>query len=219
MLKERFDMKKILLLGLCILCLNNFVFAEENKNTNCECQNNKNKTKCLDLATSMYNERFTMYNVLNLSADQAKIKDRLDKERYQALDIAFNQLMQEKYVLKKLCESNASEAAIKKQQKIVKKCEKCMKETAEKYDKEFLDILTVAQKAKFKSIRKMARKEMKYCRNNKAFYERDPQIRPFGQKMYYTDTQTLLCPTHKKWHLFGRKHIEETNLQEQKIQQ
>lgn len=218
-MKERLNMKKILLLGLAIFCLSCAVQAGEHSNQNCECPNMENKTKCLDLATSMYNERFTMYNVLNLSSDQAKIKDQLDKERYQALDVVFNQLMQERYVLKKLCENNASESAIKKQQKIIKDCEKCMRETADKYDKEFLDILTVAQKAKFKSIRKMARKEMKYCRNNKAFYERDPQIRPFGQKMYYTDTETRLCPTHKKWHLFGRKHIEENQEQQEQVQE
>lgn len=212
-MKERECMKKIFLLGLCILCLSFPALAEEQKN-DCGCDN-PNQTKCLDLATSMYNERFTMYNVLNLSADQAKIKDKIDKERYQALDVVFNQLMQERYVLKKLCSSNASNAAIKKQEKIVENCEKQMRETSDKYDKEFLDILNVAQKAKYRSIRKMARKEMKYCRNNKAFYQRDPQIRPFGQKMYYTDTETVLCPTHKKWHLFGRKHIED-ELQNQK---
>ena len=202
-------MKKIFIISLSILCLSMPAIAKNEES--CDCNNYEMKTKCLDLATSMYNERFTMYNVLNLSSDQAKIKDQLDKERYQELDIIFNQLMQEKYVLKKLCTNGASKASIKKQEQIVKDCEKKMKETSDKYDKEFLDILNVAQKAKFKSVRKMAKKEMKYCRNNKAFYERDPEIRPFGQKMYYTDTETVLCPTHKKWHLFGRKHTEENS--------
>lgn len=199
-------MKKIIILGICLLSLNLNVLADS-RSTYAPCGCNA-QTKCLDLITSMYNERETMYNVLNLSADQAKCKEQIDKERYQALDIIFNQLMQEKYVLQKLCEGNADKVSIKKQELIVKNCEKQIKATAEKYDHEFLSILNSEQRAKYKTITKMAKKEIKYCRNNKAFYKRDPKLRPFGQKMYYTDTESVLCPTHKKWHIFGRKCTE-----------
>lgn len=188
-------MKKIILI-LTLIIFANPVFAH------CGCES---QTKCLDLITSMYNERQTMYNVLNLSADQEKCKDQIDKARYQALDIKYSQLMQEKYVLKKLCENNSDKAAIKKQEDIINKCEKEIKNCADKYDNEFLSILDSEQKAKYKSIKKMEKKEIKYCRKNKAFYKRDPKLRPFGQAMYYTDTQTRLCPVHKKWHIFGRK--------------
>ncbi len=202
-MKERDFMKKLIILGICLLSLNSIVMAES-RNTYAPCGCNS-QTKCLDLITSMYNERETMYNVLNLSADQAKCKEQIDKERYQALDVVFNQLMQEKYVLQKLCEGNADPSSIRKQELIVKNCEKQIKATADKYDHEFLSILNSEQRAKYKTIRKMAKKEIKYCRNNKAFYKRDPKLRPFGQKMYYTDTESVLCPTHKKWHIFGRK--------------
>ena len=40
----------------------------------------------------------------------------------------------------------------------------------------------------------------------KAFYKRDPKLRPFGEKMYYGEQNEVLCPIHKKWHLFGYKH-------------
>lgn len=195
-------MKKYLILGICLFAINTSVIAANETYEPCGCQN---QNKCLDLATSMYNERYTMYNVLNLSADQEKCKNQIDRARYQALDVKYNQLMQEKYVLKKLCESNAERISIKKQEEIIKNCEKELKNCADKYDKEFLSILNSEQRAKFKSVRKMARKEMKYCKNNKAFYKRDPKVRPFGQAMYYTDTESVLCPVHKKWHIFGRQ--------------
>ena len=205
---------KLLTLILCIIMLNSSVLAQENKvfaenqKPNCGCSK---QTKCIDLMTSMYNERATLYNVLNLSNDQQKCKDVIDKKRYEELGVQFRQYEQEKYVLDNMCKHNASEQAIKKQEKVVKNIEKCMKKIGEKYDKEFKSILNSEQKAKYNSVRKMEKKEIKYCLKNKAFYKRDPKLRPFGEKMYYGEQNNVLCPVHKKWHLFGYKHkIEET---------
>ncbi len=205
---------KLLTLILCIIMLNSSVLAQENKvfaenqKPNCGCSK---QTKCIDLMTSMYNERATLYNVLNLSNDQQKCKDVIDKKRYEELGVQFRQYEQEKYVLDNMCKHNASEQAIKKQEKVVKNIEKCMKEIGEKYDKEFKSILNSEQKAKYNSVRKMEKKEIKYCLKNKAFYKRDPKLRPFGEKMYYGEQNNVLCPVHKKWHLFGYKHkLEET---------
>ena len=205
---------KLLTLILCIIMLNSSVLAQENKvfaenqKPNCGCSK---QTKCIDLMTSMYNERATLYNVLNLSNNQQKCKDVIDKKRYEELGAQFRQYEQEKYVLDNMCKHNASEQAIKKQEKVVKNIEKCMKKIGEKYDKEFKSILNSEQKAKYNSVRKMKKKEIKYCLKNKAFYKRDPKLRPFGEKMYYGEQNNVLCPVHKKWHLFGYKHkLEET---------
>lgn len=205
---------KLLTLILCIIMLNSSVLAQKNKvfaenqKPNCRCSK---QTKCIDLMTSMYNERATLYNVLNLSNDQQKCKDVIDKKRYEELGVQFRQYEQEKYVLDNMCKHNASEQAIKKQEKVVKNIEKCMKKIGEKYDKEFKSILNSEQKAKYNSVRKMEKKEIKYCLKNKAFYKRDPKLRPFGEKMYYGEQNNVLCPVHKKWHIFGYKHkIEET---------
>lgn len=205
---------KLLTLILCIIMLNSSVLAQENKvfaeNQKPDCGCSK-QTKCIDLMTSMYNERATLYNVLNLSNDQQKCKDVIDKKRYEELGVQFIQYEQEKYVLDNMCKHNASEQAIKKQEKVVKNIEKCMKEIGEKYDKEFKSILNSEQKAKYNSVRKMEKKEIKYCLKNKAFYKRDPKLRPFGEKMYYGEQNNVLCPVHKKWHLFGYKHkLKET---------
>ncbi len=149
--------------------------------------------------------RSTLYNVLNLSSDQQKCKDVIDAKRYEELGKEFQQYEQEKFVLNKMCENKASSQAIKKQEKVVKNIEKCMKKTGDKYDKEFKSVLNSEQRSKLRSIRKMQKKEIKYCQKNKAFYKKDPNLRPFGVKMYGVDDQKL-CPEHNKWHLFGFKH-------------
>ena len=194
-----------------------FVFAQEetifaeNQRPECGCSKN---TKCLELMKSMYNERAALYNVLNLSNDQQKCKDVIDQKRYEELGKLFKEYQQEEYVLSKMCEhSGASESAVKKQEKVIKKIKEEMQKTADKYDKEFKSILNSEQKAKYNSVTKMKRKEIKYCMNNKAFYERDPKLRPFGQKMYYGEQNNVLCPVHKKWHLFGVKHKPEQSPQ------
>ena len=184
--------------------------AEQNVSTvsamqksDCGCSK---QTKGLDLITSMYNERATLYNVLNLSNDQQKCKDVIDKKRYEELGKQFQEYEKEKYVLDKMCNHNASEAAVKKQEKVVKNIEKEMQKIGKKYDKEFKSVLNSEQKSKYNTVRKMERKEVKYCMKNKAFYKRDPKLRPFGEKMYYGEQNEVLCPVHNKWHLFGFKH-------------
>lgn len=188
-------MKKIILI-LNLILIGNLALAD------CGCYK---QTKCLDLVTSMYNERATLYNVLNLSSDQQKCKDVIDKKRYEELGEQFRQYEQEKYVLNRMCEHQASSQAVKKQERVVKNIEKCMKKTGDKYDKEFKSVLNSEQRSKLKSVRKMQKKEIKYCQKNKAFYKKDPNLRPFGEKMYDRE-ETKLCPEHNKWHLFGFKH-------------
>lgn len=80
------------------------------------CSYNK-QTKCIDLMTSMYNKHATLYNVLNLSNDQQKCKDVIDKKRYEELKKQFQEYEKEKYVLDNMCKHNASEKALKKQKK------------------------------------------------------------------------------------------------------
>lgn len=163
----------------------------------------KRQTKCIDLMTTMYNERATLYNVLNLSYDQQKCKDVIETKRYHELGEQFQKYEQEKYVLTRMNEHKASRQAINKQEKVVKNLEHCMQSINNKYDKEFKTILNSEQKSKLKTIRKMEKQTIKYCKKNKAFYKPDPNLRPFGEKTLDTER---LCPQHKKWHLFGYKH-------------
>lgn len=178
----------------------NFAAAAETQKTNCGYQD-----KCIELMTTIYNDRATLYNVLNLSYDQIKCKDVIELKRYDELGVEFKKYEQEKYVLSRLCEHNASKEAIRKQKKVVNDIEKCMQKINQKYDKEFKSVLNSEQKSKLNSIRKIEKKEVKRRQKNKPLYKQDPNLRPFGEKMYSPENQKL-CPVHKKWHLFGYKH-------------
>lgn len=189
-------MKKILFL-ISLLIISSPVFAQCNT-----CQS----SKCLDLMTSMYDRRATLYNVLNLSADQQKCKDTIDYNYKKEISDKFEKYEQEKFVLENMTKHGASNSALKKQKKVIKNIQKELDRVNDKYEKEFKSVLNSEQKAKFNMIAKMSKKEIKYCQKQKAFYERDPKLRPFGEKMYYTDTEEILCPKHNKWHIFGIKH-------------
>lgn len=190
-------MKKFLFL-ISLLIIANPIFAQQC--TSCK------SSKCLDLMSAMYDKRPTLFNVLNLSADQQKCKDTMDVNYSKEAGDKFEKLEQEKFVLNNMAKHNASKPALRKQEKVVKNLEKDLEGLNKKYEKEFKSILNSEQKGKFNTISKMQKKEVKYCQKDKAFYKRDPKLRPFGEKMYYKDTEEVLCPKHHKWHVFGVKH-------------
>ncbi|MBO6087826.1 hypothetical protein J6P92_05725 [bacterium] len=189
-------MKKVLFL-ISLLIIANPVFAEC---TNCK------SSKCMDLMSSMYDKRATLFNVLNLSADQQKCKDTMDMNYMKEAGDKFEKYEQEKFTLKNMVKNNTNKSALKKQKKVVKNLEEDLENLNKKYEKEFKSILNSEQKGKFNTILKMQKKEVRYCQKDKAFYKRDPKLRPFGEKMYYKDTEEILCPKHHKWHIFGFKH-------------
>lgn len=192
-------MKKLSII-LAFLILSNPVWAECPVNKSC------NSTKCTDLMSSMYDNHATLYNVLNLSCDQQKCKDTIDKKYLQEAGDLFEKYEQEKFVLNNMKKHSAGNSALKKQKRVVRQVEKSLQGLNDKYDKEFKLILNSEQKSKLNTIRKMEKRELNYCRKNKALYKRDKNLRPFGEKMYYTDSERVLCPVHKKWHFFGFKH-------------
>lgn len=207
---------RILFIVCFILIFSNLGFANEitvlgeNQNIKekieaktCNCYN---KSKCLELISSMYYKRATLYNILNLSYDQQEIVKIIDEKRDCELKKIFEQYKQEMYIFSNLCQHKASESAIKKQKKVVNNLKKSIKKTTEKYDDEFKKVLNADQRSKLNTVRKMEKKEIKYCLKNKAFYKHDENLRPFGKKEFYSED--LLCPTHKKWHIFGFKHKE-----------
>ena len=192
-------MKKILLF-IAFILLTNSAFAQSSQN----CDTNK----CTQLMDFMYDRRATMYNVLNLSPDQQKCKDTMDKKYLQEVGDKFEQYEQEKFVLSNMKKHNASDSSIKKQEKIVKNLQNYMEGLNDKYEKEFKSVLDSEQKSKLSTIKRMEKKELKYCRHNKVYYKRDPKLRPFGEKMYTPENSQKICPVHKKHHLFNRIHKE-----------
>lgn len=158
---------------------------------------------CSDMAMELYTNRAALYNVLNLSSDQIKCKDVIDKKRYDELKMLGEQRRQEKYVLDSLIKGNASSKSVRKQQCIIRNIDKNIVKSGKKYDKEFKCVLNSQQKAKLNSIRKMEHRDLKYCKKHKRLFKQDKNLRPFGT---YCEQQESLCPAHKKWHIFGLKH-------------
>lgn len=178
-------MKKIIII-LCLILCGSYAFAD-----------------CSDRAIELYSNRAALYNVLNLSADQIKCKDVIDKKRYDELKQLGEQHRQEKYVLDSMIKGSASDKSVRKQECIVKNIEKNIIKTGKKYDKEFKCVLDSEQKSKLNVIRKMERRDLKYCKKHKRLFKPDKNLRPFGT---YTTGQEVLCPKHKKWHIFGIRH-------------
>ena len=107
-------MKKLLFL-ISLLIIANPVLAE--------CSSSKD-SKCIDLMSSMYDRRATLFNVLNLSADQQKCKDTMDMNYLKEVGDKFEKYEQEKFVYNNMQKHNASKRALRKQEKVVKNLQK-----------------------------------------------------------------------------------------------
>lgn len=212
-LEEKAMDKKWVILGFCAIlnistgfCAEITVCPENNllAPTACESVSVKKTTnKCAELVARMYNDRAATYNVLNLTPPQKKCKDEIEKRRYQEIDTKVNILEQELYVLEKLeCNPQANKTAIEKQKKVIKDAKKDIDKTMKKYDKEFKTMLCGEQKAKYNSIQRMKRKDLKKCERNKPVVKQDPNLQPFGQPYYYDENA---CPKHGFKHLFKHK--------------
>ena len=159
--------------------------------------------KCKQLVQRMYEDRAATYNVLNLTPQQKKCKDDIEKRRYLEIDAKINVLEQELYVLEKLqCNPEVNKSAIKEQNKIIKNIKKDIDKIMTKYDKEFKCMLSGQQKSKYNLIQKMKRNDIKRCEKNKSLFKQDENLQPFGVPYVYDDN---ICPKHGKKHLFGRK--------------
>lgn len=214
--EERFMKSKIFILAVCSIFLAQTTFAfeqntcpvgnaftPETENVIFSAKDIKESCSCSDLVERMLNDRAATYNVLNLTPQQRKCKNEIEKCRYEELDKKINILEQEMYVLKKLqCNPETNATAIKKQEKIIKDLKKDIDKTTRKYDKKFKALLSGEQKAKYNLIQKMKRKDIKRCEKNKPLFKPDPHLQPFGVPYQYDED---VCPKHGIKHLFGRK--------------
>ena len=178
-------MKKYIILSVSafLFCINTF-FAECLQAANIfepetGCVNNsqisayKNQNKCRELIQQMFDDRAAVYNVLNLSSEQKKCKDDIEKRRYEELDTKIE-------IFERLCASQADQTTLKKQKKLLKNLEKDIDNIMFKYDKEFKCILSQTQKTKYNNIQRIKEKDIKQWRKGKKLFKQDPNLRPFG---------------------------------------
>lgn len=189
-------MKKYIILSvLAFLFCTNTVFAYETSTCpqaadifepETGCINNsqisayKNQNKCRELIQRMFDDRAAVYNVLNLSSEQKKCKDDIEKRRYDELDTKI--ILYEKLCTapNEECNCQTDKAELRKQKKTLKNIEQDIDNIMYKYDKEFKCILTRAQKTKYKNIQKIKKEELKQCKKGKRLFKQDPNLLPFG---------------------------------------
>lgn len=129
-----------------------------------------------------FNQRAVIYNVLNLTDEQAQQKEQIEKERYSALESKYDQLDQEVFVLRKLNAGNAQEKSVIHQQKVVKNIEKEINNTNKTYDKKINKILNHEQRCKFREIKHLQKRDLNHKLQAKKDPYKDKNMRVFGEK-------------------------------------
>lgn len=142
----------------------------------------------------LYKDRCVVYNALNLTCEQAKIKDDLDKAKIQEMSEILPVLYKEQDCLKTLKANNAKKSEIRKQERNVKKIEKQIDKIDKRYEKEFKKHLTGLQKSKFHNIERLQKRDLKKC-NKGECRELPKGMRPFAPG--YGTKQNCQCEQNK----------------------
>lgn len=111
----------------------------------------------------VYKDKCVLYNALNLTCEQAKCKEELEKQKTEEMSRILPSFYNAKDCLKRLEAANAPKKEIKKQKKELKKIEKQLEDINERYEKEFKKHLTSLQKSKYHEIERLQKRELKKC--------------------------------------------------------
>lgn len=165
--------------------------------------------KCSQLIQKIRFQKNTLYNVLGLSAEQQELKDEIEYRRKEETKPYIDAFENEKRKLYSLAKTSYNSPEFKKQEKITKKAWKQMQKKFKKYDKEFLKILCSTQKAKYKEIVRLTKRDIRYCYLNRKSSPKNPYMNTFGKN----DAKPLceICPKHDKHHPFNYKCEQEQN--------
>lgn len=136
--------------------------------------------KYTEFIKKVQNERAVVYNALNLTDEQIKVREELFQKNNPCYEKKFEELIKESYKLKALKCANASECDILKQKKVVKGLKKGINNLSRKEDREFRKILSHDQRAKYSMIKKLERKEYKAAAHQKDYYKSNPRLPHFG---------------------------------------
>lgn len=197
-------MKQILIISSALVILSaNIALSKEC----CTTQNNyefaQRDYKCSQLINKIRFQKNTLYNVLNLSTEQQELKDEIEFRRQEEVKPYADAYQCEKQKLKELVQTSYGSPEFKKQVKATRKAWKALQKCHKKYDKEFEKILCSTQKAKFKDIVRLTKRDIRYCYLNKKACPKDPYVNTFG----LNDAKNLcdICEKHSRAHIFNYK--------------
>lgn len=129
-------------------------------------------------------ERATVYNALNLTDDQIKLREDLLKENTPIYNRKFNELTKESYKVKALKGAGASDKEIARQKKVVKNTKKEIEKLLNEENKIFKKSLTREQRSKYSMIKKLEEKDYKEAAHKKDYYKSNPKMVPFGDPKF-----------------------------------
>lgn len=182
-------MKKLIIILSCIVLSVNSTQAKENfkyrKMAPISAIQSQNYNKpYLEMRDEMRKERWAISNALQLTDEQAKLRDELVKNTSQVLNEKFYNLYLEKTNLKLLKYENASEKVIKAQEDKVEDLYNEIGDIIKQENKDYKKILDHPQRSKLRMIEKLQRKTLKDSKKQKNYKKYNPKIREFAPKKY-----------------------------------
>lgn len=187
--------KKFILLGLCLVLTSQIGFAKcqvSQSNNAQSVTNSKSSENCSkvdypkeavrykNLIRELEMDSATVYNALNLTDEQVKLRESLVKEYSPYYDEKLDELLKESFRLKALECGSASRSDINRSKKNIKNIKKDIEKCIKKENKEFYKSLTSLQKSKYKLIKELEERDYKEEEHRKDYYKSNPQMVPFG---------------------------------------
>lgn len=160
-------MNKIIILALCL-----FIFCS--------------KISAQEVKYNYDNNRATIYNALNLTNEQTKIREEILNKNAKILDEKYAKLKKESCKLLALKKGNVCNSEILEQKKVIKNIKKDISKLLSEEDKEFKKCLTNEQKTKYKTIQKLQKHDLKKEINRAKIYKANPQMEEFAKPQIST---------------------------------
>ncbi len=176
--------KRVLMIGLCLLMCSSTVFAESEVSVETEVTSTAivKEDFSPQLIEKIKVQRNTIYNALNLTPAQIKKNEEIEQKRYEALEPELRNLCLVRKKLKTLqSDQNSNKKEIRTTEKELNKVKNNIKNISNNYDKQFKEILTSDQKAKYNMIRKLKKSDLKKLEKSKNGKETPSDLRPFGK--------------------------------------
>ncbi len=198
--------KRLIVLGLCATLTSSPVFADYPEGATgsdtrqYEVGTTQNYNYSYQLLVRIKKQREILYNALNMTQEQIKCKNEIDKKRYAELEPALEKLCLEDKKFKDLKQRCADKKTLKQQEKGLNSARKNIQEISAKYDKEFYKILTHNQRSKYSMIRKLKRDDLKKYRKVQEKGRKPSDLKPFGENVLQPEYNQEQHGNNCIWH-------------------
>lgn len=125
-------------------------------------------------------DRAVVYNALNLTDDQIKLREDLIKEYSPYYDQKLDELLKESFRVQALECADADRSEINCHKKNIKNIKKDIERCIKQENKTFTKSLTSLQRSKYKLIKKLEKNDFDEEARRKDYYKSNPQMVPFG---------------------------------------